>query len=289
MEEIVLVFEESKISHTEVFEMPSKRKFSEYRTCSVCGAQVKLQNLEDHFKRVHPKFINELSWIDTRNKCLICNKEGADTHFNVCKEHLVQIVPKFLIRNAFLPLRELVAEKLKQYEDECIKYFLVQVPLFIYTTFGAEPERKPPEAFVSFSSEATFLGYSLIRIGEIFEDVEEMAYDLALKESAGGRIRTRYDAPFLDALLSEIEFFQAAFFGMQDFYDIAVDSLDKPSKLFVIPKTDADTVRKMLLLRISHADAIWRASFAGLPRPSEQQCVLDEMGAFFCFPKKEIR
>ena len=267
--------------------MPSK-KFLEYRTCSGCGAQVKLPNLEKHFKKVHPKFINELRWVDVSNKCLICNKEGANTHFHICKEHLVEIIPKFLVRNVFFPLREKVTEILKKYEKECIKYFLDQEPLLIYATFGACPDEKPLEAFVPFLGRATSLGYSLVRISEIFEVAGEAAYNIALKESGGGPVRTRYDASFLDALLSEIEFFRAAFFGMQGFYDIAVDSIDKPSKLFIIPRTDTETVRKMLLLCISHADAIWQTSFTRLLRPSEQQCVFDEMGAFFCFPKKEI-
>ena len=268
--------------------MPSKRKFSDYRNCSVCGVKVKIQNLEKHFRKVHPKFINELSWIDTRNRCLVCGEEGVNTFLGVCNDHLVKIIPKFLVKNVFFPLRERVAERLRKQENECVEYFLVQVPMFIYATFGAEPEKKPPEAFLSFSSMATFLGYSLARICEIFDGAGETAYDLALRESAGGLWRTRYDAPFLDALLSEFEFFQAALFGTQGFYHIAVDSSDTPSKLFIIPRTDTETVRKMLLLRISDAESMWRASFARLLRPSTQQCVLDEMGAFFCFPRKEI-
>jgi len=160
--------------------------------------------------------------------------------------------------------------------------------MFIYATFGVEPEKQSPSAFISFSSKATILGYSLARIGEIFDDVGEMAYDLAMRDSGGGPFRTRYDAPFLDEIFSELEFLQAALFGIKGFYDIAVDSPDKPSKLFVVPRSDTETVRKMLLLRISHSDSIWRASFARLVRPSSQQCVLDENGAFFCFSKEKI-
>lgn len=268
--------------------MPSKRKFTEYRVCSACSVKVKIQNLEKHFRKVHPRLINELRWIDTGTRCAVCGKQGVDSHLGVCKDHVVRILPKFLIKNVLFPLRKRVAERLRKQEKECIQHFLVMEPMFMYANFGARPDEMPPEAFLLFSSRAAFLGYSLLRICEIFDATGEMAYNLALQESGGGSVRTRYDAPFLDTLLSEFEFFQGAIFGMQGFYEVAVDSLDKPSKLFIIPKTDKETVRKMLLLRISHADSIWRASFAAALHPSEEQCVLDEMGAFFCFPKEEI-
>jgi hypothetical protein len=265
--------------------MPSKKNL--YRKCAVCGAQVQIQNLPKHFANVHPNFINQLHWIDMQDKCFICGKKGIGSG-GVCREHVLETPQRFLVKDVFFPLKRKVEQKLREHKKECIHYLLVQAPMLMYASFGAEPGKKSPLEFVSFSTEAIDLGYSLLRTCEVYEDIEEVAYDLALKKSEGGLVRTRYDSVFLEEILSEHEFFRAAFYGMKGFYDIAIDSIEKPSTLLIIPRIDAETVRKMLLLRISHSDAIWRSSFVKIVRPSTQQCVLDERGAFFCFRKEKI-
>ena len=254
----------------------------------MCGANVQIQNLGKHFELVHPRSINELHWIDVQAKCLICGRDLVNAREAVCKDHVLKIPQEFLVKKVFFPFKENNSERLKRQKSECVQYWLVYVPMIVFSLFGNNPEEKAPREFVSFSSNAVTLGYSLIRICEVFQDIGELAHDLALKDSNRGTSRTRYDALFLDQLLTEFEFFEAALFGMKGFYDIAVDSVDKPTKLLLIPRVDTEAVQKMLLLRIYHSDAIWRASFVQLTRPSNQQCVHDQRGAFFCFPKEKI-
>lgn len=266
--------------------MSSKRAYSEFRKCSICSAKVKIGNLEKHYRNVHPNYVNELAIRRLDNKtCPIC---GKDTQNGICKEHFVKILPKFFVKEIFLPLKEDTNRILRLQKASSLNYILLGTPMKIYGLFGNAPEKGTPESFTFFSNETVFLGYSLVRLSEAFSDIGDIAYNMAIAESGSSIERTRYDSPFLEALLSEFEFFQAVLFGVNGLYDVAVDSETKPSILFIVPRTDTEAVRKMILYRIHDAEATWRTSLVRIVHPFSEESVVDQRGATFYFPKKEI-
>lgn len=260
---------------------------AEIRNCVICGAQTKVQNLEEHFSKVHPTFANNMRWTEATAKCLVCGKPNVGFK-GVCPEHIISTPQSFIIKNIFFPLRTAVADTIKDLKNEAASYLFHEMPIFLYSTFGAEPEDRSPYERYTFSSNSVDFGYALLRASEIYGDLGETAFKFANAKTGHCTFKTRYDSLVINEIFSEHEFFQAAFYGMKGFYEVAVDSMSSTAKLFIIPKTDHDTILKIVMIHISHLESIHRSSFAGLLHESTQECILDENGAFFCYPKKKI-
>jgi len=280
--------------------VPSKKKFSEYRKCRICRKNVKIWNLEKHFKKVHPRENNELEHIRSKSgKCIVCGKITSVESSYICEEHKVNVIPRFLVAKVLLPLRAQVDHVLRKSRDECISYFLQQFLLGLYISLGATVKDKSNENVLSLSLDAInyeqlaalsdrslFLGYVLPRLHQAFPFIGERAYELASRDSGGGQERTRYDAEFLEVLLSEFRFFYAAYFGINGLFQIATDSIENPTSVFIVPNANREAILKMLMLRVRDSEFVHRSSLYPIIHETSEECVYDERGAFFCYSRE---
>jgi hypothetical protein len=268
--------------------MANMRNPSEYRKCRICGVKVKIWNLENHFENVHPREVNRLRILKPiSGKCVVC-EEGVGKSDLVCGKHRIEILPRFLVGKALSPLREYVHKTIQKSANECTHYFLQFFPTSIYAEVGTDIEKIGYEELALHSNKSVFLSYVLLRLCQIIPSVAERAYELARSPSGYGQLRTRYDTEFMEALLSEFEFFLALYYGVQGLYNVATDSVDRPSKVVIVPEETEEAVLKMLMLRIMDSESVYRCSLYPIVHKSSVECLYNGSGAFFCYPREEI-
>jgi len=262
---------------------------SEFRKCRLCGVNVKIRNFEKHFTRVHPRHINELEVMRPEvGKCIICGKKIPEKTSHACEEHEIKIIPRFLVRDALLPLREHVNRIVEGSGKECIDYFLQFFLLRLYAELGTNSAEIGHEELAVLSDRSQFLGYTLIRLCQSLPYMAERAYELASQDSGGGLLRTRYDTDFLEALRSEFEFFYGSYFGINGLFKIAVDSEESPTTLVIVPYNAEEAVLKMLMLRIKDSEFVFRSSLYPVIHATSEECVYDHRGTFFCYSRQHI-
>jgi len=255
----------------------------------VCKSKVKITNLEKHFVNVHPRLVNELKIVNPIDgKCIICGKNIEIGSEYVCEQHKVKIIQQFLVREALLRLRKQTDQIILKSGNECIDYFLQFFLLSLYAELGTDTMEIDHERLVILSDRSHFLSYVLLRFCQAAPNFVERAYEVASRDEGGGEVRTRYDAEFLELLLSEFEFFYALYFGVQGLFNVATDSMKKPSTVVIIPDSRREAVIQMLMLRLKDSEFVYRCSFYPIIHRTSEECVFDEKGGFFCYPREKI-
>lgn len=246
-------------------------------------------NLERHFRRVHPEEVGGLELIESKvGKCVICGKATTQDMPYVCEEHKVRNVPKFLVGKILLPLRERVDDIIRKSAFDCIDYFLQTFLLNLYSNVGTDLTGIGYRKLAAFSDRSFFLSYTLLRLCQAFPSIGERAYELAIADSGGGQIRTRYDTEFIEALSAEFDYFYASYFGVNGLFEIAVDRLEEPTMIVILPSTSQEAILKMLMLRVKDSEFVYRCSSYPIIHETSTECVYNGRGAFFCYSKQQI-
>lgn len=222
-------------------------------------------------------------------KCVICGGKAEGNEDYVCNMHRIEILQKFLVGKALMRLRNYVDKVVQKSCNQCIDYFLQFFPISMYAEVGTDIDKIGYEELSLLSNKSSFLSYVLLRLCQSLPSLSDRAYELASRSTGRSQVRTRYDTEFLEALLSEFEFFYALYWGVQGLYGIAADSDEKPSKIAIIPKETQEAALKTFMLRVRDSESVYRCSLYPIIHESSLECLYDENGAFFCYERNQIK
>ena len=155
------------------------------KRCPICAVRLKPKNIGAHLSRVHPIYSFGIPKVELSSKCLICGKridtELTKNKLQICNEHYVSNVRKFLVKDNYLKLKSINNESLVEKPENTvwmINYILNEM----FSLLTWQPENISEEQYCMFSETSTFAGYLILRITETIPNVEEILYDISIKK-----------------------------------------------------------------------------------------------------------
>jgi hypothetical protein len=235
--------------------------------CPLCNVSLKPENLGKHIERVHPRYSSGVAKISIDLRiCPICGNinDSLKTKWglSICNKHYVKDARHFLIKNFYLKLKEKNNMELVS-EPETVFWMLNLQLHRINALLGWEPEKAGDMQFLMFTETSAFTGYLLLRVIEAVPNVKEMMYSFAESDKPI-RPPKKFQSKVAKLLMlmdAEFELFVAIKFAASGYYDIAIDDESYPKFVLIIPNSQAESVRRLLLLRLKDANEQWHGTF----------------------------
>jgi len=265
------------------------------RCCPLCGVSLKPENLRRHIDQVHPRYSYGVAKFSVDLKtCPICGNtnDPLKTKYglSICNKHYVQDVRKFLVKNFYLKLKEKNNTELAS-EPEAA-FWMVNLQLHaINALLGWEPEKVRDEQFLAFTETSAFTGYLLLRVIEAAPEVKEGTCSIAESDEII-QIPKKLELKIAKLVMlmdAEFELFVATKFAASGYYDIAVDNELSPKLVLIVPNSNAESVKRLLLFRLKDANEQWHGTFRRILVPYGTSTARDDFGASFSFDRTQIK
>ncbi|MHA1834623.1 MAG: hypothetical protein ACTSV7_11630 [Candidatus Baldrarchaeia archaeon] len=252
------------------------------------------KNIGRHISRVHPEYHCEMPKVSVSSKCIICGRfnDPARTKYglSICNGHYVSDVRRFLVKEFYLKLKDKNNCQMTG-SPEVAGWAVNFVLNEIYSLLTWMPEEIPQFQFMLFSEMSSFAGYLLLRSLEMFPNLGEILQSISLrkmKEPTSKKMKMKINK-FLIDLKIEYELFLSIKFAASGYFDIAVDTEEKPSLILIVPKYDKEAVDHILQLRLKDANAEWHGTFRKIVVPYGISTAYDSFGSTFRFKRATIK
>jgi hypothetical protein len=275
------------------------------RNCPLCGVYIKPANFDRHIERVHPRYSQTAQKITIDPyKCPVCGKLNDVTKtrygLSICDTHYVKDLRPFLVKNFYLKLKEKNSADLANKTDAAFWALQSQFDV-IFQSIGWAPEEATESQFSLFDAVSVFTGYLLLRLTETIPELKQKMFTNAETskpdESKGEQVLRFLKIPkkfeltmqrLLILLDIEFQLFNGISMGSTGYYDIAVDDLESPKTVLIIPKIETETINNLLLLMLRDANAQWHGTLRKVMVPYGTSSAHDKFGSSYFFDRSLI-